>query len=305
MALWFLLLAIWLAVVCPILWDLRNREGRTPFEPSQKAVSPDFAALIETIQIEGRADRGEEAKEDRGKRFRDYLTLFFVIATTAGVFYQAHIFSDQLAEMHTGGEQTGRLIESNAQLAIAAAKQANSAEKQAIAMSDYAQATRDNIKAAQRAWVGPRNLKSDKAPVLNQPLNVILEYQNTGRDPATDAVKDIDVFTGTDADDKSGLIPNKINDFISSCKIMWKPLSANVVYPSGGWLGTPYELTKVVDGQLIDEEIVAGTKNIYATGCIVYKTFESIHRSWFCFFYKNGKVKPENWAICEIGNGAD
>lgn len=270
----------------------------------QRRPTTDFTALIDTIRQEAKANRDEESREDRGDRFREYLTIFLVFVTAAAIIYQAYIFSGQLDEMKSSGEQTRQLIENNAQLVVAAGKQAEAADKQATAMNEYAQAARDSTKAAQRAWVGPRNFKIDKAPILNQPLESTLEYQNTGRDPATETIKDIMMFTGTDAEDKSGIVSNKVNNFISSCKIMWKPLSANVVYPSTG-LGNPYILTNLVDGEMIDEEVIAGTKNIYAAGCFVYKTFESIHRSWFCFYFKNGRVKPETWAICETGNGAD
>jgi hypothetical protein len=266
--------------------------------------SANFSALINAIRNEAEANRNEERREDRGKTFREYLTLLLVFVTAGAVIYQAYIFSGQLDEMKSSGEQTGLLIENNAKLAIAAGKQAEAAEKQAIAMGDYAKATRDSVVASQRAWVGPRNIKIDKPPVLNESLKLTLEYQNTGRDPATETIKDIDVFTATEQEEMSGAVTTRINDFISACKIMWKPQSANVVYPSTG-LGAGYTLTKVMDGKMIDEEVVAGTKNIYASGCFVYKTFETIHRSWFCYYFKSGKVEPTSWAICETGNNAD
>jgi hypothetical protein len=301
---WLVLLSPWLALACLIIWDVRDHGRDVQAETDQKATSPDFVALIDTIRREGQANRKEESREDRGKRFREYLTLFFVIATTAGVFYQAYIFGGQLTEMKSSGEQTGLLIENNAKLAIAAGKQADAAEKQAIAMGEYAKATRDSLVASQRAWVGPRNIKMDIAPVLNQSIEAVLEYQNTGRDPAVETIKDIDIFTATLEEDQSGAVTRKVDAFISKCKIMWQLQAATVVYPSTG-LGVGYTVTRIIDGELIDEEVIAGTKGIFATGCFVYKTFGSIHRSWFCHFYRNGKTKPANWGICETGNGAD
>lgn len=281
-----------------------GEENRKTSNDNQCGPSADFSALIDTIRQEAKANRDEESREDRGKRFREYLTLMLVFITAAAVIYQAFIFSGQLDEMKSSGEQTGQLIENNAKLAGAAGKQAEAAEKQAVAMSEYAKVTRDSLIAAQRAWVGPRNIKSSRAPVLDEPLDIILEYQNTGRDPATETIKATDIFTGTDEEDRSGIVPDRINNFISECKIMWKPQAANVVYPSTG-LGTPYTLSVNLKGSLIDADVVAGTKNIWAAGCFVYKTFNTIHRSWFCYYFKNGIVKPESWAICEIGNGAD
>jgi hypothetical protein len=50
--------------------------------------SADFAALINAIAAEGRAYRAEEQSEDRGKTFRDWVTIGLLIATTAGIYWQ-------------------------------------------------------------------------------------------------------------------------------------------------------------------------------------------------------------------------
>jgi hypothetical protein len=167
-------------------------------------------------------------------------------------------------------------------------------------MGEYA-----NLRAT--AWLhpnerglAPRNIKMDIAPVLNQSIEVVLEYQNTGRDPAVETIKDIDIFTATVEEDQSGALTRKVDAFISKCKIMWQPQAVTVVYPSTG-LGVGYAVTRMIDGELIDEEVIAGTKAIFATGCFVYKTLGSIHRSWFCHFYRNGKTKPANWGNLRNG----
>jgi hypothetical protein len=298
-----LLLLPWVALICIIMWDTREPKVQPTFGDT-KDVSPDFRALVETIRAEGLANRAEESREDRGKGFRDYLTLLFVIATTVGVFYQAYIFSDQLAEMKSSGEQTAELIENNAKLALAASKQAGAAEEQAKAMQEYAQATRTSLIESQRAWVGPRNVRSDNGPVVHQPLDAVVEYQNTGRDPATETIRDVQVFAATDDEDRSGAVALRVSDFTSKCIVMWKPQSATVVYPTTG-PNAGYSLTVRVDGDKIDEEVVSGAKSLYVSGCFVYKTFQAIHRSWFCYYYKSGLSKPANWSICEAGNNAD
>ena len=153
---WLVLLSPWLALACLIIWDGRDQGRDAQPESEQNAVSPDFAALIDTMRKEGRANRKEESREDRGKRFREYLTLLFVIATTAGVFYQAYIFSGQLTEMKSSGEQTTKLIENNAVLAASAAKQAEATDKQADAMNASVEVSRESLIASGRTWVGPR-----------------------------------------------------------------------------------------------------------------------------------------------------
>jgi hypothetical protein len=91
--------------------------------------------------------------------------------------------------MKSSGEQTSQLIENDGKFAIAAGKQADAAEKQAVAMGEYAKMTRDSLIGSQRAWVGPRNVRTDNAPALHQSLDAVVEYQNTGRDPATETVR--------------------------------------------------------------------------------------------------------------------
>jgi carboxylesterase type B len=280
------------------------KKVRPSTNQNNHSIAKAIAALKNTVAYEANADRKEYYREDIGNKLIQIATLVFVMLTTAGIFYQAIIFSGQLSEMKSSGEQTAQLIENNAALAIAAGKQADAAEKQAVAMGEYAKVTRDSLIASQRAWVGPRNVKTDGPPVLDQPLEAILEYQNTGREPATETIRDIDVFTVTKEEDEAGVTSKRIDDFISKCKIIWRPQQASVVYPTTGF-AAGYNFTNTIPGALIDEDVVAGTKSIVAAGCFVYKTFGQIHRSWFCYFFRNGKTKPSTWNICETGNNAD
>ena len=83
-------LSPWLALVCLILWDARDppREAVHEFEP--KTVSSDFAALIHTMQREGRAYRREEQREDRGKNIREWTTIVLITLTFIAICYQVH-----------------------------------------------------------------------------------------------------------------------------------------------------------------------------------------------------------------------
>jgi hypothetical protein len=159
---WLVLLSPWLALACLIIWDARDYRHEAQAASESSAISPDFAALIDAIRSEGQANRREEISEDRGKRFREYLTLFIVIATTAGVFYQAYIFSGQLTEMKSSGEQTAQLIDNNAALAASATKQAEAADKQANAMNAAVEVSRESLIAAGRAW--DRETRKSRAP---------------------------------------------------------------------------------------------------------------------------------------------
>jgi len=53
------------------------------------------SALVTQSRKSTGADREEAKREDSGKRFREYLTLSFIVLTTIGVFAQAGIFYRQ------------------------------------------------------------------------------------------------------------------------------------------------------------------------------------------------------------------
>jgi hypothetical protein len=167
-----------------------------------------------------------------------------------------------------------------------------------------AKTARDSLVANQRAWVGPRNAKSEKAPELEKDLPLIVEYQNTGREPALETIFDVDVFTATEEEDQGGQVARKVNEFVNQCKIKWTPLHATVVFPSSVGVGSAgYTMSRTVPAEMIDQDVVDGQKAIVVSGCFVYKT--AIHHSSFCYFFKTKKTQPANWGICQVGNDAD
>lgn len=131
-----------------------------------------------------------------------------------------------------------------------------------------------------------------------------VEYQNTGREPALETIFDTDVFVTTGEEEQSGVVSSRINDFISKCKIKWTPSQKGVVFPSANTTSA-YELTRRLDVNLVDQDVIDGAKAIYIDGCFVYKSAGAIHRSSFCYFFNAKKTKPGNWNICLIGNDAD
>jgi hypothetical protein len=296
------LLSPWLALACLIIWDARDHGVDAQFESQQKAVSSDFAVLIDTIRSEGRANRKEESREDRGKRFRDYLTLVFVIATTAGVFYQAYIFSGQLAEMKSSGEQTGLLIGANAKLAEATAKQADAAEKQAKAMNDAVEVSKQSLIVGGRAWVGPRTTKITSPIEIGKPIELAIEYANTGREPALDFVYTVDAFFSSEAEEKRGTSFARISIALNECRSRESLSGGQVVFPSTGF--SAYNLT-VTPSQPVNQEMIDGERTLIVQGCFLYKSFNVIRHSYFCYFYRAKVSKPENINICTAGHYAD
>jgi hypothetical protein len=61
---------------------------------NKKATISGLSAFIHTYRNEQEANRAQEGREDRGKKWREIWTLIFVILTTGGIFYQAHILNN-------------------------------------------------------------------------------------------------------------------------------------------------------------------------------------------------------------------
>jgi hypothetical protein len=289
--------------------DAAAPEGPRREENKQDSPSADFAALINAIAAEGKANRAEEKREDRGKAIRDWLTLIFVIATTCGVFYQAHIFGQQRDEMHVTSEQTNQLIENNAKLAIAAAqqaeatvKQADATNKQAVAMGEAATVSRDNMIAANRAWVGPSNASFAAEPSVGKAVDVTISYQNTGREPALNFINFSRPLAGTPEDEKTTIV-ELITNYLEACKSYQEWNGGSVVYPSTGF--SSYNLSLKIPDDLTDDAVIKGDKLIYLQGCFLYRSFGLPRHSYFCYFYKQGFTKIGNLNICNSGHYAD
>jgi len=257
-----------------------------------------ITAAINTLSDAQKSQTSSENRNENIDRVISIATLVLVFLTVIFACLAWLALSGQLTEMKSAGEQSRQLVEANGKLAEAA-------NKQATAAVENAKTAHDSYVASQRAWVGPRNAKISSVPSLDKDLPIILEYGNTGREPAFEAVQDTDVFTATEDEDNAGAPNQRVNDFIGKCKMMWRPEKAIVVYPSVGLSAANYSLTRTIDKSLIDEGVVSGTRLVFFSGCFSYKTIDTIHRSWFCYFYKAGKTEISNWSICPYGNGAD
>ncbi|MGP0085717.1 MAG: hypothetical protein ACLP0B_19140 [Steroidobacteraceae bacterium] len=265
----------------------------------QEATDRHNTSIASEINLFGnqfRAYKEQQNTDDRKERALNKITIILVFLTvlfTGGSWWE---FKGQLDVMKKASAQTEKIIGTNSGLADAAAKQAK-------ASIENAQTAHDSLVAARRAWVGPRNARSDGDPVAGRSYDVIIEYQNSGREPVLGTVFDIDAFAANLEEDTKGEAPQKIKDFINRCMIMWNPDQAQIVYPTTGF--NEYNLTKTIEPSNIDDDVAQGQKTIFVSGCFAYQSFNTVHRSTFCYFFKKGKTKPSNWNICGTGNYAD
>lgn len=159
------------------------------------------------------------------------------------------------------------------------------------------------LETTQRAWVGPENLHIDGTLTIDQPLHLIIDYHNTGRQPALDFFYHINPKIFTIGEDASGEVMRASTEYMTKCRNTPPSKGYTVIYPTSGF--SNYSLSAEIEKDLIDWNIIYGTNIIVISGCFVYKTANVIRHSGFCYFFQNGRTRPTSWNICRSGNYAD
>jgi hypothetical protein len=293
----------------------RAEKENGPREDGKSQSIPDaLAAINSTLTDQSEADRREERREDTGNKWLQGLTLAFVIATTIGIFWQASIFNDQLTEMKSASLQTKQLIETNAKLAeiasqqaAAAVKQAEATDKEANAMGQNAQAAHDNMIASQRAWLGPltatiNSVQKDKG------LEGVVQYQNTGKEPAVDVLPGVAGKTYSLDQWNNGTAIQDINSEANSCLAFTDlPRGLGVAYPNIGFstYQIHFDTSKGPNPTMVTDDMIAGQTVFKVQGCFAYRTVGGVHHSSFCYYYLANFTTLPNLNICSVGSTAD
>jgi hypothetical protein len=130
-----------------------NKDGSRKNMPYSS--DPDIAALMETIRIEGRANRKEEKREDDRKTVTDVVNTFVLITTVGVLLWTCLAIVDQVGEM----------------------------KKAYQPIADTTQTAKDNMVADHRAWIGP-TAATITVPSIGSDVKIDVLYANTGREPA-------------------------------------------------------------------------------------------------------------------------
>ena len=161
----------------------------------------------------------------------------------------------------------------------------------------------DEMRAARRAWLAPQAAKSERAPVTGRPFDVSIVTLNSGAEPAVDIFTDAAPFTVALSDAGSPSVDRNIRDALNKCLATNPGERTRVIYPNPS--GSNDRTTLSVKRELIDWDVLYGTKILVLPGCYAYRTAGQTHHSAFCFFYQHGFSNAENWPICQGGNYAD
>jgi hypothetical protein len=100
-----------------------------------------------------------------------------------------------------------------------------------------------------------------------------------------------------------GTLGEKVTVSLNKCLTLRERETGKVVYPSTGFASSA--LFSMFPSEMIDEDVVNGKKWLVIEGCLVYRTFEKVRHSTFCYFYRGGMTKPEHLNACPSGNYAD
>jgi hypothetical protein len=166
---------------------------------------------------------------------------------------------------------------------------------------------------ANRAWVAPRSAYLRRAFVLNDHPVFRVTYDNVGRQPALNSemwwrvnIVDADLLVRSLKD--ASLAETAFGRNIA-CDQHSAHKGSEVIWPSrkpesysNAYVGNPTD-------PIITDEVLDGRAAVVVHGCIFYETFHEVHRSAFCFWFR--QVPPAYMVttttaaiICPIGNDA-
>ena len=159
------------------------------------------------------------------------------------------------------------------------------------------------LRAEQRAWLGPQSARSERPPALGKDFEMAVSYQNTGREPASDVVSEAAPFAVALDQATSATVDRRIKDAAERCAGLAPGSGTKVVYPGASAAGDRTAIA--VRRELVDWHFLYGVKILVVPGCYAYKSGGAAHHSAFCFFYQHGFSNPANWPLCQAGNYAD
>jgi hypothetical protein len=274
------------AVISMIVWALGAGflRGSEPSDPNitqegqsknvQGPPTADFSALTNAINAQGRANRIEERREDIRRQFIDITTIILLSLTAAAIFRQLN----EMVKVYGP-------IKEQAEAAKAAATAAN-----------------DNIIAGNRAWIVPGNVSIQQL-VAGAQVNAVVNYTNAGHQPAK-LERSLSFRTFTKDDWWSFPSGFVLHSLSNACMSKQDFTPTSIVYPS-----TAYQLSTATNESsriYADDKLVSGDTVLAINGCFIYKTFENVHHTAFCYyFHKVSTPDINHLTVCEAGNDAD
>jgi hypothetical protein len=161
----------------------------------------------------------------------------------------------------------------------------------------------ENARKADRAWVGAATMRLSDKPAVGNELRFILDYQNSGRQPAQDVFYDMDSYTFNK--NMTSDIAARATRHISRCKSSPPSADRLTIFPGKGTFEA-YRVPK----EFVTTTVTGGSDIIITDGCFVYRTLNKIHRTAFCFEYDAQIARGDDGGkpvmnLCNHGHYAD
>ncbi len=112
------------------------------------------------------------------------------------------------------------------------------------------------LRAEQRAWLGPQYARSDRPPSFGKAFEVSVSYQNSGREPAGDVVTETAPFAVALDQASSATVDRRIKDAADHCFALAPGAGAKVIYPGTAAAGDRTQIS--VRRELIDWDFLYG-----------------------------------------------
>lgn len=161
----------------------------------------------------------------------------------------------------------------------------------------------DEMRISSRAWVGP-SITTFETLQLGQPLKAIIQFTNTGHEPAM--LMDISVHRLWSKDEWiNGTAVEHLAKMKSACMAAPPTFATRAVFPNAGISSYSLVYSTDKDGlsnkYLVERELLDGRKMLTINGCFVYLTAGKIAHTSFCYAYEADKLHSPVMNICTVG----
>jgi len=249
----------------------------------------------------------ERNRSEQWKLYREGLTIFALFLAALAALYQGSVMSkqadtlnSQLAEMKSAAVQTDKIIQSYADFATAA-KVSATAEEQSAATA------RSSLIMNQRANI-IFNSTSLKSPEIGRGIFATIAFTNRGRENASFDRK-ISFTRWIAADWNDGTAKGYYVSLADKCRAITDVSGSGVAYSEVPYAIDIDTMTDVPTGQsniVVDDSVIKGDVVLAIYTCIAYRTFDAVHHSAQCVFYRAGLTSILNSLnVCEWGQLSD
>jgi hypothetical protein len=176
------------------------------------------------------------------------------------------------------------------------------ANQQSAALENANKIASDALAVGRRAWLGVTGARIDGRLEPNADLTIVVEYRNTGREPATNLAVIATPFVIEAEKRAEPSTMSRLEQFADRC-MAENYVGASIAFPSDDT--QKYQAEAVIKASDVDNALVDGRKLVIVETCIVYMSSGAIHHSAACNFFQGGRTPQDRFAACAKGAAAD